>query len=197
MNKNPLDNIAPHMRPAIDKEAFGRIRERRKTRRISLQTLAESAGISVGMLSQIERGMSSPSFATIKAICRALEMPLEWLFDEAKDGHDVIVRADKRRTMNLGENTMAKQLLTPDAVRGIQMMLITIPPGVRSATERATEGHKCGAVLSGRLGLVVSEAESILEEGDSFAFPATKTHSYWCEGDEPVELIWCVSPAIY
>lgn len=149
------------------------------------------------MLSQIERGMSSPNFTTIKAICSALEMPLDWLFAEAKVHHEYVVRANERREMNLGHNTMAKALMTPDSVRGIQMMLITIPPGMSSGVERLSEGYKCGAVLAGSLALSVSEEISILHTGDSFAFPATKTHQYWCEGDEPVELIWCVSPAIY
>ncbi len=181
----------------MNQESFVRLRERRKTRRMSLKTVADSAGISIGMLSQIERGMSSPNFSTIKAICAALEMPLDWLFDDAKVRHEIVVRAHERREMNLGENTMAKALLTPDSVRGIQMMLITIPPGVVSMAERATEGYKCGAVLTGTLGLKVSEEVSILGRGDSFAFPATRTHQYWCEGDEAVELIWCVTPAIY
>ena len=195
--KGSLQALAPSARPRMDAETFARLRDRRKMRRLSLKTVADSAGISVGALSQIERGMSSPNFATIKAICKALEMPLEWLFDQHGDRHEVVVRAANRREMNLGENTMAKALLTPDSVRGIQMMLITIPPGMVSMAERATEGYKCGAVLTGRLGLNVSDEVNILEPGDSFAFPATKTHQYWCEGEEPVELIWCVSPAIY
>ena len=194
---SPLSAIAPHTRPRMDEAAFARLRDRRKMRRLSLKTVADSAGISIGMLSQIERGLSSPNFSTIKAICAALEMPLDWLFDPGKGHHEVVVRANERREMNLGENTMAKSLLTPDGVRGIQMMLITIPPGMSSTAERMNEGYKCGAVLTGSLGLSVSEDVSILNAGDSFAFPASKTHQYWCEGDEPVELIWCVSPAIY
>lgn len=192
-----LENIAPHSRPAMSSEVLEKLRRRRKLKRLSLKTVADLAGISIGTLSQIERGLSSPSFATIKAICRALEMPLDWLFDDALEQNPLVVRADKRRVMNLGPATMAKQLLTPDSVRGIQMMLITIPPGVMSVLDRMNEGYKCGAVLSGRLGLTVADETAMLEKGDSFAFSATKPHQYWCEGAEPTELIWCVSPAIY
>ena len=164
---------------------------------MSLQTVADSAGISIAMLSQTERGISSPNFATVKAICKALEMPLEWLFDDAIDQHRNIVPAGKRRVMDLGPKTMRKELLTPDSVRGIQMMTIRIPPGVKSAVDRAPGCYKCGTVISGKLGLNVSGEINVLKEGDSLAFSGDEVHQYWCEGSKPVDLIWCVTPAIY
>jgi transcriptional regulator with XRE-family HTH domain len=63
--------------------AIGRmIRDRRRTIKISLKQLSEDVGISTGFLSQIERGISSPSLQVLKNICQHLKMPITWLFGE-------------------------------------------------------------------------------------------------------------------
>lgn len=56
------------------------LRLRRQMRGMSLKQVAEPAGISVGMLSQVERGLAAPSIKTLRAICSAMDMPVNWLF---------------------------------------------------------------------------------------------------------------------
>src|SRR3546814_1232324 len=59
-----------------------KLRQRRKVRRKSLKEVATRSSLSIGLLSQIERGISSPSLRSLKQICEALEMPMSWLFDK-------------------------------------------------------------------------------------------------------------------
>jgi transcriptional regulator with XRE-family HTH domain len=187
-----------------DADTIGRqLRLRRKVRGLSLQEVAERSGVSIGQLSQIERGLSAPSLRSLGAVCRALDMPLGWLFhgpaNDPADESGTIVRAKSRRTMDLGHKGMVKQLLTPDAVPGIQMMRIVIQPGGSSGPEpyNNATGAKCGLVARGRLGLEVDGRSFALEPGDSFAFDATSFIRFWCAGDEPCEVVWVVTPAIY
>jgi len=182
-------------------DGIGRkLRLRRAIKGRSLQELAEKADISIGLLSQIERGVTTPSLKSLRQICAALDMPVGWLFDVPEGEHgDVVVRAASRRVMTLGPKGMTKELLSPDSVPGVQMIRIVIQPGGSSGDVPYNNeaGSKCGTVLAGTLGLEVEGREYILATGDSFAFPAVKLHRFWCVGDGPVDLIWVVTPAVY
>jgi transcriptional regulator with XRE-family HTH domain len=181
-------------------DGIGRkLRLRRAIKRRSLQEVASRADISIGLLSQIERGVTTPSLKSLRQICAALDMPVGWLFDVPEAEHqDLVVRASARRVMNLGPKGMTKELLSPDTVPDIQMIKITVRPGGNSGPAyNNSGGAKCGTVLSGALGLEIDGETFTLEAGDSFAFEATKMHRFWCVGDVPTELIWTVTPAVY
>lgn len=180
-----------------------KLRLRRKVKGLSLQEIAVRSGISIGQLSQIERGLSSPSLKSLRQICAALDMPMGWLFDaggEPQPGDNgIIVRHDNRRHLDLGSKGMSKELLTPDACPGIQMMEIAIRPGGASGDlpYNHPEGSKCGTVLEGILGLEVDGRDYCLDVGDSFAFNAQSPHRFWCEGSLTCRVLWVVAPALY
>lgn len=182
-------------------DGIGRkLRLRRTIKGRSLQEVAEKAEISIGLLSQIERGVTTPSLKSLRQICAALDMPVGWLFDVPEGEHeDVVVRANTRRVMNLGPKGMVKELLSPDSVPGIQMLRILVQPGGSSGAQpyNSESGAKCGVVVSGTLGLEVEGKEYQINPGDSFAFTATKLVRFWCVGDKPVDIIWVVTPAVY
>lgn len=94
-----------------------RIRARRRIRKLSLESLAREAEVSIGLLSQIERGLSSPSISVLRRICTALQIPMNWLFSdadsEAPEEAGLIVRAGRRRTLDFSGRGMVKELLTP------------------------------------------------------------------------------------
>ncbi|WP_027348676.1 helix-turn-helix domain-containing protein [Halotalea alkalilenta] len=194
--------------PAQEKDSKGglgmRLRLRRKVRNMSLQEVSSLAGISIGQLSQIERGLTMPSINSMTAICAALEMPVAWLFDDAGTSQDdpddgIVVRHRRRRILDLGEKRTVKELLTPDACTGIQMCRMTLKPGGSTGDTpyNHPQGFKCGTVLSGTVMLEVDAKPYRLEAGDSFAFPATCMIRFWCVGDENAEMIWVASPASY
>lgn len=182
-------------------QSLGRkLRLRRSIKGHSLQEVADKAEISIGLLSQIERGMTTPSLKSLRQICAALDMPVGWLFDVPDGEHeDVVVRAGARRIMTLGPKGMTKELLSSDAVPGIQMIRIVVQPGGSSGElpYNNESGSKCGVVLTGTLGLEVEGQAYTLAAGDSFAFLATKLARFWCIGDQAVDLIWVVTPAVY
>lgn len=182
---------------------FERLRLRRKVRGLSLQEVADRADVSIGLLSQIERGLTMPSVKSLKAICAALDMPVSWLFEtpgeERQADADIVVRRDRRRVLDLGAKGMLKELLTPDSSTGIQMMHLVIRPGGSTGDSpyNHPQGAKCGTVLAGVLGLEIDGRVLKLGQGDSFAFEATRMIRFWAEGDEECHVIWVVSPAVY
>ena len=177
-----------------------RLRLRRKMRGWSLQQVADRAGFSVGMLSQVERGLSQPSVKSLRAICAALEMPVGWLFEKPGEEHansnDFVVRKHTRRELSYDSGTLRKQLLTPDSQPQIQMLRFLLQPGADSGDPYSnTEGGKCGLVVQGTLGLELDGQPLVINAGDSFAFPARTLVRFWTIGETPCEVIWVVAPA--
>jgi transcriptional regulator with XRE-family HTH domain len=184
----------------VDDGIGRKLRLRRSIKGRSLQEVAERAEISIGLLSQIERGVTTPSLKSLRQICTALDMPVGWLFDVPEGEHeDVVIRASARRVMNLGPKGMTKELLSPDSVPEIQMLRIVVQPGGSSGEQpyNSASGAKCGVIVSGTLGLEVEGQQYTINAGDSFAFAATKLVRFWCIGDKPVDIIWVVTPAVY
>lgn len=180
-----------------------KLRQRRKVKRMSLKEVSEKTGLSIGLVSQIERGISTPSLRSLNQICQALEMPMPWLFDRHTDSQQVreecVVRLSQRRRLDLGSGGMIKEILSPDSVTNIQMMRFVIHPGGGSGDSPYTSpnGAKCGTVVSGRLGLEVNGQKHILNPQDSFAFHARERYRFWAVGDSDCEVIWVVTPALY
>lgn len=178
-----------------------KIRQRRKIKRASLKDIAQDAEISIGQLSQIERGLSAPTLKTVYRICTALDMPMDWLFDRNSElaGEGYIVRDQQKRKMDLGANGMLKYILSPDHISEIQLMRFILRPGTHSGVSPAQhpQGAKCGTVLAGALGLEIDGNKQILYPGDSFAFRASSNYQFWAHGDDDCEVIWAVTPAIY
>ena len=196
-----MDNVVSLANTA---SGIGRkLRLRRKVKKLPLAEIAHKTGLSIGLLSQIERGLSTPSLRSLNLVCNALEMPMSWLFDADDDGgsgeDSIVVRENRRRQMDLGSNGMSKEILSPDCVPQIQLMRFVLHPGSRSGLSPSPHptGTKSGTVLSGHLGLKVDNRDYILSAGDSFGFLASSEYRFWCEGNVDCVMIWAVTPAIY
>ncbi|MDR0810052.1 MAG: helix-turn-helix domain-containing protein [Gemmobacter sp.] len=177
-----------------------RLRLRRKVKGLSLKRVADKAGLSVGMISQVERGLAVPSIKSLRAICSALEMPVIWLFegpqDQPAEDTDIVVRTGARRELSYHDGALRKEILTPDSQPQIQMLRFLMEPGADSGEPYSnTEGGKCGLVLRGTLGLELDGRSFVIRAGDSFAFPAQSMVRFSALGEQPCEVIWVVAPA--
>lgn len=202
MSSSPNSSVIEPPADAAERDSLGaRLRRRRKVRGLSLKEVARRAELSIGLISQVERGLTMPSVRSLGAICGALEMPVGWLFDtaDADETDDLVVRRHQRRVLDLGAKGMIKELMTPDSCTGIQMMRLVIRPGGSTGETpyNHPSGAKCGTVLSGQLMLEVDGDTRRLDTGDSFAFEATRMIRFWCEDSEAAEVLWIVTPAVY
>ncbi|WP_298014818.1 XRE family transcriptional regulator [uncultured Castellaniella sp.] len=198
------DPLAPLGEQALATGIGKRLRQRRKVKRLSLREVSAKAGVSIGLLSQIERGISSPSLKSLLQVSEALEMPISWLFSHGQGNGDephepYIVRRSQRRRMDLGAGGMTKDILSPDEINEIQLMRFVLHPGGKSGNSPAQHptGAKCGTVLSGCLGLEIDGQEHIVKKDDSFAFRASSQYRFWAIGDTDCEVIWATTPALY
>jgi transcriptional regulator with XRE-family HTH domain len=174
------------------------LRAARQARGMSIQELAAQSGVSVGMISQLERGRANPSMRLLTALRRALNISMQELFGESGDMHngptyepDFVRRAADRPVIDLGN--LRKELLTSGGRQNLQIMLLKIEPGGHSGGNAlAYPAEKGGLVLSGEVALSVNGREAILRAGDSFTFDSAQPHSIRNDRLAHAEVIWII-----
>ena len=169
----------------------------RKQRGWSLSTLAAASDVSVGLLSQIERGRSIPSLRTLTKLRVALNVSLGELVQkggrESAPDAQFVMRREDRRQLVIGENTLVKDFLSPLSSEAMNFMLITLPPGGGSGPATSNnEGEKAGFVIDGHFTLNLGGRDLDLRPGDSFHFDSSIPHSMVNNGTEPARFIWIV-----
>ena len=184
--------VAPQ---TVDETVGRRIREMRRARRISLETLAAATGLSIGFLSQIERGLSSPSLRALTAIADVFAVSLGALFGAAAapgDQDTLVVRATARPELSLWRSGITKQLLTPaTADSRLNVYQVRLAPGASTGDEFYThQGEEAGLVLEGSMMLTVDAQTVRLEAGDSFRFASTRPHRFSNPLDWDAVVIW-------
>lgn len=172
-----------------------RIRLLRKVRGRSLKEVAERSGLSVGFLSQIERGLSSASIRALARIADALEVGIADVFPTdvgMDDAQRITARMAERKRVTLADTGMVKDLLTPFAqIPRLDIYILTLEPGGNSGDEAYGHyGEEAGYIMEGGLELVVDGKKYILGEGDSFRFSSNRPHRFSNPGDRIAKALW-------
>lgn len=167
---------------ATDAKVGARIRKLRHERKMSLHMLADRTSLSIGFISQIERGISSPSLGALTSLADALDVSLSRLFEPSPAGGsqgEIVVRTASRGKLTAWRSGIYKQLLTADTPSRFSFFLMTMEPGATSGTELyAHQGEEAGFVVQGRLRLTVDNRTWTLSRGDSFHFASNHPHRF-------------------
>lgn len=172
-----------------------KLRKVRKERGMSIAALAEKAGVSPGMISQIERNTTVPSIYLFYKIAKALDESISFFLDEEKPRERVsLIRSGEHRIVHGTGNVY--QLLTSNPDRQIEMYRVVFKKGAGDHHSGLAmhEGAECGILLQGTLHIVTTEGEYDLHEGDSVYFESTMPHKLLNEKDEDCVAIWAQTP---
>jgi transcriptional regulator with XRE-family HTH domain len=184
---------------AIGTRLGGDIRALRHEKDVTLATLAEKTGLSVGLLSQIERGLSEPSVKALHLIATALGVTIGWFFREdteaAPVADGVVVRRGARKRLDYGGG-IVDELLSPSLDGQLELLLCRLAPGSTSgAGDYVHEGDEAGYLIAGALELTVDGTKYLLQAGDSFGFASMRPHSYRNpSASQEAVVIWAVTP---
>jgi transcriptional regulator with XRE-family HTH domain len=161
-----------------------------------LEELAKRSTVSAGLLSQIERGLGNPSYATLHKIADALNLPVSTFFRfEVSPSHQMLVRKSERKKLVLQHQGFEYELLTLDMQRKFAVLRTVIHPGFDNQEFPFSHpGDEFVSVLTGRLEAHVGNEKFDLGPGDSLTFEATLQHWYRNATARPVELLGVVSP---
>src|SRR3954447_16380984 len=177
-----------------------RVKALREAMDLSLRDLATRSGVSAPMLSQVERGETSPTLQVASRIASGLELRLSQLLRLDEEGTVSIVRAGEGRRG--GTAGHAYELLTASLPgRRAEVTRHTLAPGAVTGGPGDPPRHEPGArettlVERGTIVLHVEGAEHELHDGDCVTFDADLSHHFANPGKEEAVLLAIVSAGL-
>jgi transcriptional regulator with XRE-family HTH domain len=189
------DGVDGHL-PAIGT----RVRALREAAGLSLRDLAERSEVSAPMLSQVERGETSPTLAVAARIASGLDLSLSQLLRLDEADHVVVVRHGQGRGRRRGGHRV-EELTPPLPGQRADVSRHRLDPGATTSGPGDPPIHEPGSretavVLDGTATLVVDGSEHELRKGDSVTFDADLSHHFENNADEPAELVAVVAAGL-
>lgn len=165
------------------------IRSRRQKLKLTLQDVADAAGISIGYVSLIERDKAIPTFTTLSGIAQALGVGLEF-FISRPSPNECVSHSTARQQFLLGPSQVRYERLSANfAGHELTSFIMELEPGYTSEIVTHS-GEEVAYVLSGQLELNIDGDKMILNEGDSAHYDAMRPHGWANTSDQPVRILW-------
>lgn len=172
--------------------AIGRqVRGFRQAQRITVKELSEQTGLSIGMLSKIENGVTSPSLTTLQTLAQALNVPLTALFRQFEERREAVHTKAGQGVEIVREGTRAGHQYNLLGHLGATAHGVTVEPYLITLTSASDvfptfqhDGIEMIYMLEGVVGYRHGERIYRLEPGDTLFFDADAPH-----GPEELEVL--------
>jgi transcriptional regulator with XRE-family HTH domain len=187
----------------------GKLRAEREKKHITVREMARRVRVSPSLISQIERGLVTPSVGTLWSMTAELGLVMDKLFRDSKQdvpaprlqstsvsrrAHDRVQRGDDRKRIRLADGVMWERL-TAQPDEEVEFLHVTYAVGAESCPPDSLFRHggkEYAYLLEGRLGVQIGFEQYELSSGDSISFDARTPHRLWVIGNEPAVAIWVV-----
>ncbi|MDI3480586.1 MAG: hypothetical protein PWQ97_241 [Tepidanaerobacteraceae bacterium] len=183
----------------IRKDIGQKIKELRNTRGLTLKQLSEKSDLSVGFLSQVERGVASIAITSLEKIAKVFEVDLSYFFTLPQKHESLIMRSYEQEVFSVEESRIYHRLANDTDGKMLEPMLISILPNQsrEGITPYSHNGEEFVYVLEGILTVLIDDEEYQLNPGDSIHMLSTIPHE-WANFTNKLVKVLCVSiPRIF
>jgi len=186
--------------PGFDRDAVGvalgaRIRAHRRLRKLSLRSLSALSGTSPSFISQLERGQTGASIASLVQIANALGVSLGAFFDGEAHVTPTVMRKQDRPMLSM-DNGVKKTLLTGQPADSVEVYAgeLDVDGSTGGDTYSHGDAHEVLLVTLGEVELTLGQARLRMVTGDSVEYRTSVPHGVRNVGDGPAEVLWIISP---
>ena len=174
-----------------------RIKALRAERALQQRQLAEKAGLTPSMLSQIESGRLTPSLHTLGRLAGALGIPIASLFEQAPQGRLHLTRKSEYPVVSFDGSSEKWHVLGAGLFQGkIRAVVSTLGPrakGVKTEKVILDPGQmKLLYVLEGKVALHYNGSTHPLEVGDSAYLDGGSPHGWENLGPKTAKVLWVI-----
>ncbi|HOV14455.1 MAG TPA: XRE family transcriptional regulator [Spirochaetota bacterium] len=181
------------------KYQFGeKIREVREKRKMTMKEVAEKAGLSESLISQIERNKVSPAIDTLLSILDILDIDMEYVFSDIKKDKKVNIVKNGQRNKFFFDGIVYEEVSKIDSdnkEHSIEAYYLEITEGKdKGSKDYGHIGKELGIILEGRGELKYGNKSYILEKGDSVSFSSDIPHILKNVGEGKLRAFWVTTP---
>jgi len=169
-----------------------RLKLLRKKLGITLEVLADKAGMTKSYLSKVERGLNTPSIASALKLARALNVNVEELFSEdASDQarYSLVRQGERQSLVGGGEGPGYAVLTSQVGQRSLLPFLIQPPTEFSDPTFKEHQGEEFLFVHSGQVEVDFMTERVLLGQGDALHFNAQTPHRLRSIGPQQAQLL--------
>lgn len=174
------------------------VRALRHARRMTLREIGERAGLSESFLSQLERGHTGATIASLQRIAHALGVEVSDLFAADGSRRPRVIRATDRQKVAWGR-LGRKAFLTPKPFEFLEVVAAEFEPGGSTGDEpyRHGDSEELLHVVRGSVELELDGEVIVLKAGDSAHYRSSALHRVSNPGQAEAEVLFIVSPPSY
>ncbi len=172
-----------------------KIRALRQRLKRTLECTASAAGISKPFLSQVERGLATPSITSLKGIADALGVAVQYFVDAPSEQQSVF-RGGEVRFFEFADtaNSFARLTHKPGR-RQLEAVLVRFPPCQSGPADMPTSAQEEFLyVTSGQISLTLEDKTFVLKAGDSAHYQSTLPHGWLNNQATEALAIWVGTP---
>jgi len=168
-----------------------RIRDVRTARGMPLRALADRTGLSMSMLSLVERGKTSPSIGTLIAICSALDVHMADLLAPVNAARASPISRLEDQPVVRTPTGVERRILRDDRINGVEIAVNQYQPNTGSAPMPIHhEGFEYGIVLDGQLTVELDGKVHTLRAGDLISYDSARDHRISNQGSRKARALW-------
>jgi transcriptional regulator with XRE-family HTH domain len=177
-----------------------RILNSRKAKGITIREFAKQTGLSISILSQIERGIANPSLNSLRAIAEALNIPLSSLFINEIDHESLLLRkGNRKKVYRENSDHIVFDILTPEHMKSnVEILWMTLNPNSET-TSGYMEHNKeeFAVVMKGNVYVILEDKEYLLNEGDTVRILPRMKHKFRNKSNSHIEVLFILSLSIF
>lgn len=177
-----------------------KIKDLRLNKNLTLKDLSTSTNLSIGFLSQLERGLTTIAIDSLSNIAKSLEVNLSYFIEDKKNNKKIVIRSYEKEVFQIDNNQFIHYHLTNDAENKKMLpRLIEILPtkSEENIDSYPHEGEEFVYVLEGILTLIIDGEEHELFPGDSAHYDSNIGHNWANYTSRTVKLLTVNTPNIF
>jgi transcriptional regulator with XRE-family HTH domain len=163
-----IANSTPDHPEELTQAIAARIKIEREGRGWTIAALAEKSGVSIAMISRIERGEASPTAALLGKLSGAFGLSLSTLLGRAENSRDRIARLTNQPVWQDPDSGYTRRSVSPSAGAPLELIDVSLPANasVRFPASAYTFLHQQIWIRSGTLHFSEGDKQHILRAGD-------------------------------
>jgi transcriptional regulator with XRE-family HTH domain len=168
-----------------------RIRQRRQRIGMTLNDLGDRTGVSVSMLSMLERGLAAASIGTLVAVSSALGVQMRDLFEHPDvDDDSPVVRLEEQTEIETAEG-VHRRIAHQAQEQGLEVAINKYQPGT-SSNDQPThhEGMEYGVVIEGSISVELDDKSYVLHPGDAIRYDSAIPHKIVNTSGKLARAVW-------